>query len=98
MTERDFQRKLMKDIGKRLNGSVVLKTDARQRQGFPDLLILYKDKWAVLECKKDDLSHKQPNQEFYINELGKMSFAKFVNPNNKEEVLDELVRALGSEG
>ncbi len=93
MLERDFQRNLIKDIKSRFKGAQVLKTDARQIQGFPDLLVLYKNKWAALECKKDELVHKQPNQEYYVKELDEMSFARFISPLNKEEVLNDLERS-----
>lgn len=90
MLEKDFQANLIKDIKKEFPKSIVLKNDPNYIQGFPDLLILYKDKWAALECKRTSKSHKQPNQDYYINELGKMSYASFINPENKEEVMNEL--------
>ncbi len=94
MKERDFQRKLIKDIKARFEGALVLKTDANQIQGFPDLLILYNNKWAALECKASDSAHRQPNQEYYVKNLDGMSFARFITPSNKEEVLNDLERAL----
>ena len=62
-------------------------------QGIPDLTVLYKDKWAVLECKKESNATHQPNQDYYIGLLDKMSFARFIYPENKEEVLNELQQA-----
>lgn len=94
--ERDFQKLLIKDIENRFPGSMVLKNDPTYIQGIPDLLILYKDKWAALECKKSEKENKQPNQDYYVEELDKMSYASFIFPENKEEVLDELQRAFGS--
>lgn len=94
--ERDFQRQLKKDLEKRFDGCLVMKMDSGQIQGIPDLLVLYKDKWATLECKKDSKASKRPNQEYYVNKMNDMSFSRFINPENKEEVLDELQRTFKS--
>ena len=90
MLESKFQSELIRDLNRMFRGCVVLKNDANYIQGFPDLTILYKDKWAILECKRGASESFQPNQEFYINELNDMSFARVIFPENKEEVLDEL--------
>lgn len=71
-------------------GCIILKNDSGYLQGIPDLLILYKKKWAVLECKRCLRSSYQPNQEYYLNELNNMSFAMTICPENEEEILDEL--------
>lgn len=94
--ENEFQSNLIKEIKALLPGCYVLKNDPNYIQGFPDLLILYKDKWAALECKKEETSPKRPNQEYYISELGQMSYASFVFPSNKERVLHELQQTLGA--
>ena len=90
MLESKFQSSLIKDIKKRFPGCVVLKNDPEYIQGFPDLTIFYKDKWAALECKKDANASHQPNQDYYIQYLNEMSFASFIYPENKQEVLDDL--------
>ena len=96
MLERNFQAKLIKDLKKIFKNCIVLKTDPNYLQGFPDLLILYKKKWAALECKKSIKASHRPNQEYYVNLLNKMSFASFIFPENKEEVLNELRKAFKS--
>lgn len=73
-----------------------MKNDSGYIQGIPDLLVLYKDKWASLECKQTTRAKKQPNQEYYIGLMDEMSFARFISPENKEEVLYELHQALRS--
>ena len=50
--ERDFQAKLILELKDRFPGCMVMKLDSSYIQGIPDLLILYHDKWASLECKK----------------------------------------------
>lgn len=87
-----FQSKLKKEIERTLGECLVFKME--QRQGLPDLLVLYKDRWAFLECKRSKTASKRPNQEYYVSKLDKMSFARFIYPENKKEVLDELYQAL----
>lgn len=88
--ESSFQADLIRELKERFPGCVVLKNDANYIQGIPDLSVLYKDKWAMLECKKSEKEKKQPNQDYYVNKLNGMSYASFVFPENKEEVLNEL--------
>lgn len=88
--ESDFQATLIKDLKTMLPGCVVLKNDANYMQGFPDLLILHNDKWAALECKRSENAHKQPNQQYYVDKLKQMSYASFICPENRNEVLNEL--------
>lgn len=96
MLEKDFQKNLKKEIKALLPGSEVFKTDPRQKQGIPDLLILYNDKWAALEVKKETDAHRQIHQDYYVDKWDKMSFARFISPENKKEVLNELQSALKS--
>ena len=96
--ERDFQATLIKDLKTLLPGCVVLKSDANYIQGFPDLLILHEQKWAALECKREEDAHKQPNQEYYVNMLDNMSYARFISPENRNEVLDALQQTFGASG
>jgi hypothetical protein len=69
-----------------------MKNDPSYKQGIPDLTVLYKDKWATLEVKKDRRAHHQPNQDYYISKMNDMSFSAFIYPENKEDILDELER------
>lgn len=99
--ENCFQSELIKEIKNDMPGCFVLKNDGSNTpQGFPDLLILYKDKWGSLECKRDSTylhsdSAKQANQDYYVGLLNEMSFSRFISPENKEEVLDELYSTFG---
>ena len=90
MLESKFQADLIKDIKNMFPGCVVMKNDSSYIQGIPDLLVLYNDRWASLECKKSEGARKQPNQEYYVEKLDSMSFSRFIFPENKEEVLRVL--------
>lgn len=93
--ENQFQRTLVKEIRNHYNNEcIVTKLDSGYIQGIPDLLILHKDKWATLECKKSKNAHRQPNQQYYVDKMDRMSFSKFIYPENKEEVLNELYETL----
>lgn len=96
MLEKQFQANLIKELKRRFPGCIVTKTDPAYIQGIPDLLILHRDKWASLECKKSADAKKQPNQEYYVRQMNEMSFSRFICPENKEEVLDELQQTFES--
>lgn len=85
--ESGFQDRLIDILKTRLPGCLTFKLD---RQGFPDLLVLYRDKWATLECKRTVNAHRQPNQEYYVRLMNEMSFSRFIAPENRDEVLAEL--------
>lgn len=93
MKESAFQAKLIREIKKQFPGAIVLKNDPNYIQGFPDLTVLYKDRWAVLEIKQSEKASHQPNQDFYILQADKMSVGRFVYPENMMEVLDDLARS-----
>ena len=90
--ENQFQSKLIKEIKARFPGSIVLKNDASYMQGIPDLLILYKNRWAALEVKRSASASHQPNQDYYVELMNNMSFSYFIFPENKEAVLDAMGR------
>lgn len=90
MLENRFKTNLIKEIKNLFPGCMVLHLDPNEIQGIPDLLILYRNKWAVLEGKKSERASHRPNQEYYVELMDKMSFAAFIYPENKNVVLDEL--------
>lgn len=93
MFESIFQRKLIKELKFLFDGCIVLKTDPTYVQGIPDLLILFNNKWAALECKRSIKDYFSPNQEYYLSLLNDMSFAAMICPENKGGVLYELQQA-----
>ena len=92
MLESKFQSNLIRKLKNEYPESVIQKLDSSYTQGIPDLLILYKDKWAVLECKKSKNAAEQANQEYYVSKLNSMSYSAFVQPENEEEVLNAIQR------
>jgi hypothetical protein len=96
MLESQFQAKLIKELKKLFPGCIVMKSDSGYLQGIPDLLILFDDKWAALECKQHAGAKKQPNQEYYVGKMDEMSFSRFICPENKEEVLHDLQQSFQS--
>lgn len=90
MLESKFQSSLIKELKDRFEGCIILKNDPNYIQGVPDLIILFDDRWAALECKKSRNSRHQPNQDYYVDLMNKMSFSAFIYPENRQEVLDDL--------
>lgn len=98
MLESAFQASLIKELKSRFPGCIVIKNDANYIQGIPDLLVLYNNKWAALECKKNYSAHHQPNQDYYVERMNNMSYASYIYPENRKEVLNELERSFRSFG
>lgn len=96
MLENKFKTKLVEELEKIFPGCIVVHLDPNEIQGIPDLLVLYKNKWAALEGKKSANERHQPNQDYYVDLMNRMSFAAFIYPENKEEVLYELQKAFCS--
>ena len=92
--ESGFQDKLRDELKNLFPGCMIFKMD--QIQGIPDLLVLYKNMWASLECKKSARAKRQPNQEYYVGLMNEMSFSRFIYPENKEAVLNDLQKAFQS--
>jgi hypothetical protein len=90
MLENRFKTKLISEIKNLFPGCIITHLDPNEIQGIPDLLILYGNKWAVLEGKKSATASHRPNQSYYVDLMDRMSFAAFIYPENKDEVLDAL--------
>jgi predicted RNA-binding protein with EMAP domain len=101
--EGKFKTALKKEIENRLPGSMVFYLNPNDIKGIPDLEVLYESRWAVLEAKKSEEDYKKDlanpekmSQSYYVNKMNNMSFAAFIFPENKEEVLNAMERALRS--
>ena len=95
--ETDFKNELYKKIRTRYPGTEVVPNDANYLQGFPDATVyLPNGKYFLLEGKIKKDASRQPNQEYYVDKLDGMSYAAFIHPGNKEDVLDALCRSFRS--
>lgn len=92
--ESRYQAELRKRIEDRLPGSLIVKNDPNLRQGISDLLVLFGRRWGALEVKASRTAPGRPNQGYYVNLLNEMSYAAIIYPENEEEILGELERAL----
>jgi hypothetical protein len=90
MLESRFQAKVINALYDIFPGCLVLKNDEQYMQGIPDLTIFYKNKWAMLECKRGPNDPYRPNQEFYLEMTNTMSFSRTIYPENMKEVLYAL--------
>ena len=93
MLENKFKTQLVNELEELFPGCIVVHLDPNEIQGIPDLLVLYGNKWAALEGKKSANATHRPNQDYYVDLMNRMSFAAFIYPENKEEVLYELQQA-----
>jgi hypothetical protein len=89
-SEAVYQAKLIKKLKHLFPSSIILKPDAMDVQGIPDILILYGDRWAMLECKRSSNSSLQPNQNHYLELFNAMSFCEIIYPDIEEMVLNDL--------
>lgn len=96
MREVTYQRKLINKLQAMFPGCYILKNDPSENQGIPDILILFGDRWAMLEVKLSRSSYEQPNQAYFIDIFNAMSFAAFIHPQNEEQVLHDLQSTLGA--
>jgi Holliday junction resolvase-like predicted endonuclease len=96
VAENAYQARLIKKLYRLFPGCEILKNDSGYRQGLLDLTILCGDKWAMLEVKAHANAKEQPNQNYFLEKFGKMSFAAKIYPENEEEVLAALQEAFSS--
>mgnify|MGYP003608343340 CR=1 FL=1 len=93
MLERDFQKNLIQELKERFPACVVMQNASSYIQEIPDLTVLYRDRCVVPELKPASGSSRRPNQSFYVEKLNEMSYAAYIHPGNKEQVLDEVQRS-----
>lgn len=97
MRESDFQAGLIKELKRRFPNCIVVKNDPNYLQGWPDLTVYIGLYSFLLECKAAAHAPHQPNQDYYVNTINANGgFARFIFPENKEEVLNEIQQTFGS--
>ena len=98
MREDEFQPEVIKELYKMFPDCFVMKNDANYRQGFPDLSVFIGPYYILLECKKSkkEMRDPRPNQDYYVDAVNAMGgFARFIYPENKEAVLNEIRQTFG---
>lgn len=96
MKESQFQANTIKEIKARMPRVIVMKNDPSYRQGISDISFLWRDnKWALLEFKDEADAEHQPNQDTYVALANSYAFARFIYPENKEEVMREFYEHFG---
>jgi hypothetical protein len=91
--EADYQAQLIQRLTILFPGCHIVINDPQITQGIPDLLILFRNHWAMLEVKPSADAKLQPNQDYYVDWFDNMSFAAFIYPENEEDVLHDLQQA-----
>lgn len=95
--ESEFQKYVVHRLNNLYPKNLIVVTDGSYIRSLPDIIMLCPNGWAVFEIKKQKKSHKRPNQEYYINflnNMGPVTFARFISQENIEEVLDELIKSI----
>lgn len=94
MAENKYQMELVKTIRSWDSDIWVFPMDGSVYQGFQDILILYRDTYALLEAKVSEDAEHQPNQDWYVEYFSKYVFSSFIYPEIEEEVLYDLQQSL----
>lgn len=89
--EKKFKNDFLSDIQEQYPDCMIMPMN--HVQGIPDTLILYKNKWAALEFKKFSRAKRQPNQPYYVQLMDDMSFSRFVYPENRQEVMNDIQKS-----
>lgn len=102
MAESDFKRWFKGELESRISywlrfrdRELYLIEPKTSKRSAPDLIVLGPTTWAALEFKISRDADWRPNQNHNINKLSLLSYAKFVYPENAEEVLSELENLFG---
>lgn len=93
--ESETEKRFKKDLDERLPGGWWVKGNSMMQQGIPDQTFYHGPNWAMFEFKREANSDLQENQDYFIDKFDEMSFARFVSPENYDEVLDEVQEAFG---
>ena len=91
-----FQKRLKDELEVIFPGCLIKRNTPDDLQGFPDITVFYKGKYAQLECKRYADAPHRPNQDYYIKTFNSMGgYAAFIYPENKDQVIKEMKRHFG---
>ena len=90
--ESAFQHEVIRELKRRWPGCIVMKNATGAKDGFPDLTVYIGRIWAMLECKRCKSAPHRPNQDWWVDHLNKMGFARFIYPENRRSVMKDLER------
>lgn len=85
-----FKKRLKDRLVSTFPRCMIFDLNPNDNQGIPDLLILFRDRWASLEAKGYFNSPHRPNQDYYVDLMNNMSFSSFIFPENEEQVIEQL--------
>lgn len=89
--ERDFQKETKYKLKVIFPGCVVKRNSTDDIQGFPDITVFWRGKFAMLEFKRSESASKRPNQEYWIEQIRSIGgYADFIYPENEEVIFTEL--------
>lgn len=89
--ERDFQKETKYKLKVVFPGCIVKRNSTDDIQGFPDITVFWRGKFAMLEFKRSESASKRPNQEYWIEQIRSIGgYAGFIYPENEEEIFTEL--------
>lgn len=97
--EKDFQKNLVRRLRSELPDTIVMKADANQVQGYPDLLILGpRGRYCNLEVKREKSASHRPNQDYFVEKINDDGgFAAFIYPENQDEIMQAVKDYFGKE-
>lgn len=89
--ERDFQKETKYKLKVVFPGCIVKRNSVDDIQGFPDITVFWRGKFAMLEFKRSESASKRPNQEYWIEQIRSIGgYADFIYPENEEVIFTEL--------
>lgn len=89
--ERDFQKETKYKLKVAFPGCIVKRNSTDDIQGFPDITVFWRGKFAMLEFKRSATASKRPNQEYWIEQIRSIGgYADFIYPENEEVIFTEL--------
>lgn len=90
MTEAEFQKKVIRWLRSKKCFVWKCQQNATTRAGVADLFFCREGFYSFLEIKKSKNAKIRPGQKEFIAKMDDWSYAKFVYPENWEEIKAEL--------